>query len=70
MLANPDYVKAGAVLDGIELFDASFFGFTPKEAEMLDPQQRFFWSVPGRLSRMPVMTRKPIKVPSVSMPAR
>ena len=42
LLANPHYVKARASLDGIELFDASFFGFTPKEAEMLDPQQRVF----------------------------
>ena len=42
LLANPNYVKARASLDGIELFDASFFGFTPKEAEMLDPQQRVF----------------------------
>ena len=41
-LADPAYVRAGAVLDGIKLFDASFFGLTPKEAEILDPQQRFF----------------------------
>lgn len=30
------------VLDEIELFDASFFGFTPREAETLDPQHRVF----------------------------
>ncbi len=35
-------VKAGAVLEDIELFDASFFGFTPKEAEIMDPQHRIF----------------------------
>lgn len=35
-----NYVGARAVLDGIELFDAPFFGMTPKEAEMTDPQQR------------------------------
>jgi acyl transferase domain-containing protein len=29
-------------LDGIELFAAAFFGFSPREAEALDPQQRFF----------------------------
>jgi len=33
-------VRAGAVLDEIELFDASFFGMTPREAETTDPQQR------------------------------
>ena len=41
-LKNPDYVKAGGILDDIENFDAHFFGFTPKEAEMTDPQHRFF----------------------------
>jgi len=42
VLNNPNYVKAGAVLEGIELFDASFFGFTPREAEIMDPQHRLF----------------------------
>jgi acyl transferase domain-containing protein len=36
------YVKAGGVLDDIELFDAGFFGFSPRDAEILDPQQRLF----------------------------
>lgn len=39
---NPNYVKAKAVLEDVELFDASFFGFNPKEAELTDPQHRFF----------------------------
>jgi len=42
LLQNPNYVKASAVLDDIELFDANFFGINPKEAEILDPQQRLF----------------------------
>jgi len=41
-LSDPNYVKAGAVLEDIELFDASFFGFNPREAEMTDPQHRLF----------------------------
>ena len=36
------YVRARGVLEGIEGFDSGFFGFTPKEAEVLDPQQRLF----------------------------
>ena len=42
LLANPNYVKAKAGLEGIELFDGPFFGFTPREAEMTDPQHRLF----------------------------
>src|SRR6266851_2360706 len=41
-LSNPNYVKAASVLEGVELFDASFFGLTPREAEIMDPQQRLF----------------------------
>src|SRR4051812_11231165 len=40
MLADPAYVRARAVCDGIEDFDAAFFGFTPREAEVMDPQHR------------------------------
>ncbi len=39
-LQNKNYVKAKGVVEDIELFDASFFGFTPREAEVLSPQHR------------------------------
>ncbi|MEW6737092.1 MAG: beta-ketoacyl synthase N-terminal-like domain-containing protein, partial [Acidobacteriota bacterium] len=39
-LRDPNYVKAAALLDDIELFDASFFGMTNREAEITDPQHR------------------------------
>ena len=42
LLQNPNYVRAKAVVNDIELFDANFFGFNPKDAEILDPQQRLF----------------------------
>lgn len=42
LLADPRYVKAKALLEDVELFDAEFFGFNPRDAELLDPQQRFF----------------------------
>jgi phthiocerol/phenolphthiocerol synthesis type-I polyketide synthase E len=40
--ADPRWVRARAVPEGIEHFDARFFGYTPTEAALLDPQQRFF----------------------------
>ncbi|MEM9219992.1 MAG: beta-ketoacyl synthase N-terminal-like domain-containing protein [Cyanobacteria bacterium P01_F01_bin.150] len=39
-LGNPNYVKAATVVKDIDLFDANFFGFTPREAELTDPQHR------------------------------
>jgi phthiocerol/phenolphthiocerol synthesis type-I polyketide synthase E len=42
VVRDPRYVKARGVLEDIELFDASFFGFNPREAEITDPQHRFF----------------------------
>ncbi|MDF5727328.1 MAG: amino acid adenylation domain-containing protein [Rhizonema sp. PD38] len=42
LLSNQNYVKANAVLPNIEKFDASFFGYSIKEAEIMDPQQRIF----------------------------
>lgn len=37
-----NYVKARPVLEGIELFDAAFFGFNSREAACIDPQHRLF----------------------------
>ncbi|WP_030901083.1 type I polyketide synthase [Streptomyces sp. NRRL S-474] len=37
--------QRGAFLDDIEGFDADFFGITPREAEVMDPQQRLVLEV-------------------------
>jgi acyl transferase domain-containing protein/NAD(P)-dependent dehydrogenase (short-subunit alcohol dehydrogenase family)/acyl carrier protein len=36
------FVPAHGALDGIDKFDAKFFGFSPREAEIMDPQHRVF----------------------------
>jgi acyl transferase domain-containing protein len=40
-----NYVPAAAVLEGFDTFDADFFGFSPKDAAILDPQHRKFLEV-------------------------
>jgi len=40
---NPNYVPAYGALENIDAFDAKFFGFTAREAEILDPQHRLFF---------------------------
>ena len=42
VLRDPHYVKANSIIEDIELFDASFFGFNPQEATLMDPQHRLF----------------------------
>ncbi len=42
LLADPRYVKAGGPLEDADLFDASFFGYLPRDASVMDPQHRHF----------------------------
>ncbi|MGR3499572.1 MAG: type I polyketide synthase [Limimaricola soesokkakensis] len=54
---RPNYVPFGAPLAGHDLFDAGFFGLTPREAEIMDPQHRRFietaWSALENAGHMP-----------------
>ena len=42
---NPNYVRARGVFDALDQFDPKFFGMTPREAEIMDPQQRIFLEI-------------------------
>ena len=41
-LDQPNFVKATPILPDVEQFDAEFFGFSPRDAEIIDPQFRIF----------------------------
>ena len=64
--ANAQLVKARGVLEGIELFDAAFFGYSPRDAEILDPQHRLFlecgWVALEDAGHDPSRSRGPIGV--------
>ena len=42
LLQHPAYVKAGMVVPEVECFDAAFFGMSPHDAKLTDPQHRLF----------------------------
>ncbi|WP_334178676.1 amino acid adenylation domain-containing protein [Pseudoxanthomonas sp.] len=64
--ANPAYVAARGVFDDVDKFDAAFFGISPKEAELMDPQQRVFlelcWECIERAGHVPDATDVPVGV--------
>ena len=59
-------VRANGVLDGVEMFDAGLFGFSPRDAEILDPQQRVFlecaWEALEDSGRVPDGNTVPVGV--------
>ncbi len=63
---DPAYVRARGVVDGVEQFDAAFFGITPREAELMDPQQRLFlelcWEALERGGYVPDAQHGPVGV--------
>ena len=66
LLRDPDYVRARGVIDGVDRFDAEFFGITPREAALMDPQQRLFielcWECLERGGYAPDVQHSPVGV--------
>ncbi len=65
-MAHRNYVPAAAMLDGFANFDAEFFGLSPKEAAIMDPQHRQFlevsWEALENAGHMPETFDGPIGV--------
>jgi acyl transferase domain-containing protein len=63
---DPEHVRAGGRLDGIEDFDAEFFGFTADEAARTDPQHRLFleaaWQALEDAGRDPATEQGPVGI--------
>lgn len=63
---DPAYVAARGVIDGVEDFDAAFFGIPPRQAELMDPQHRLFlelcWECLERAGHAPDSTTVPVGV--------
>jgi len=66
LIDRPDYVGAAAPLDNFETFDAEFFGLSPKEAAIMDPQHRQFlevsWEALENAGHPPEKAKGPIGV--------
>lgn len=64
--AQPGYVRSGFVVEHIDLFDAEFFGFSRRQAELTDPQQRLFlecaWEALERAGIDPARAPGPIGI--------
>lgn len=65
-LRRKNYVPRTASLPGLENFDADFFGFSPKEAAIMDPQHRQFlecaWEALEDSTRTPNRVSGPVGV--------
>lgn len=45
LLEDPNFVRAKGVMPNLELFDAEFFQYTPRDAALMDPQVRILHEI-------------------------
>ncbi len=66
LIENKNYVNAAGVLAHSDKFDGKFFGFSDRESEILDPQQRVFietcWAALEDAGYNPIDTKQKIGV--------
>lgn len=62
LLDHPDYVNAGTVVENADHFDPAFFGYSPREAELMDPQHRLFLEECRKLLDIANLTRSELKI--------
>lgn len=67
IVARPEFVPARAAIDDVERFDAAFFGCTPMEAALLDPQHRLLlecaqWALDDAGHAADVLARQGLRV--------
>jgi acyl transferase domain-containing protein/SAM-dependent methyltransferase len=66
LLSEANYIKAAGVLGDFDCFDASFFGYSPREASRMDPQQRIFletaWTALESAAIVPRTFERPIGI--------
>ena len=66
LLRDPNYVRASGFLEGVDQFDAAFFGMSPRDAAIFDPQHRLFlecaWTTFEDAGYVPGETQGPVGV--------
>ncbi|WP_437852408.1 amino acid adenylation domain-containing protein [Sorangium sp. So ce363] len=66
LIGSPRFIPAAGLLEDVMCFDAAFFGYSPQEAVLMDPQQRVFlecaWEAMESAGYNPLAYPKPIGV--------
>ncbi|WP_437524973.1 amino acid adenylation domain-containing protein [Sorangium sp. So ce726] len=66
LIWSPKFIPAAGLLEDVMCFDAAFFGYSPQEAVLMDPQQRIFlecaWEAMESAGYNPLAYPKPIGV--------
>ena len=65
LLSVPGYINSGTFIEGAEYFDIGYFGYSPREAELMDPQHRLFLQEYRRLMDLANLTNSGLSIGAV-----